>query len=49
MDEEDQLIQVSPRHAVRVGAEYGNYSVPIVNFVTKGRGWLPVIDLYWRI
>ncbi len=34
---------------IRLGVEYGNYSVPIVNFVTAQRGWLPVIDLYWRL
>ncbi len=34
---------------LRIGAEYGNYSIPIVNFVTAQRGWLPVFDLYWRI
>jgi len=34
---------------LRLGVEYGNYSLPIINFVTKERGWLPVLDLYWRI
>ena len=34
---------------LRLGAEYGNYVVPIANFVAAQRGWMPVIDLYWRI
>ena len=38
-----------PHTNLRAGVEYGNYALPIVNFVTAERGWMPVVDLYWRI
>jgi hypothetical protein len=36
------------RFNLRLGATYGNYHVPIVNLVAPQRGWLPIVDLYWR-
>jgi hypothetical protein len=43
-------IHVARKHLnLRAGVEYGNYAVPIVNFVANKRGWMPVLDLYWRI
>lgn len=33
---------------LRLGVEYGNYHIPIVNFVAPQRGFLPTLDLYWR-
>ena len=34
---------------LRLGLEYGYYSVPLVNFVVPVKGYMPVLDLYWRI
>jgi hypothetical protein len=34
---------------LRAGVEYGNYTLPLVNFVMPQRGPMPIIDLYWRI
>jgi hypothetical protein len=34
---------------LRLGLEYGNYHVPLLNLVTPDRGWMPVLDVYWRI
>jgi hypothetical protein len=34
---------------LRLGVEYGNYHVPFVNFVAHQRGFLPMLDLYWRL
>jgi hypothetical protein len=34
---------------LRLGVEYGNYHVPIVDLVAVQRGWLPVVDVYWRL
>lgn len=34
---------------LRLGVEYGNYHVPIVDLVAAQRGWLPVVDVYWRL
>jgi len=34
---------------LRFGVEYGNYHVPFVNFVAAQRGFLPTIDMYWRL
>ncbi len=38
-----------PHLNLRLGAEYGNYSTPVINFVTSTRGFMPTVDLYWRI
>ena len=34
---------------LRLGVEYGYYTIPIVNFVVSEKGFMPVADLYWRI
>ena len=38
-----------PHFNLRLGVEYGNYHIPMINLVLPGRGWLPMFDLYWRI
>ena len=34
---------------LRLGVEYGHYTVPVANVVVPRRGYLPVFDIYWRI
>jgi len=38
-----------PHFNLRFGVEYGNYHVPVVNLVLPSRGWMPTLDIYWRI
>ncbi|HSD88000.1 MAG TPA: hypothetical protein VLB44_10820 [Kofleriaceae bacterium] len=38
-----------PHFNLRLGLEYGNYHVPMINLVVPSRGWMPTFDLYWRI
>ena len=38
-----------PSFNLRFGVEYGNYHVPFVNFVAAQRGFLPMLDVYWRL
>jgi hypothetical protein len=38
-----------PHFNLRLGLEYGNYHVPMLNLVLPSRGWMPTFDLYWRI
>jgi hypothetical protein len=33
---------------LRAGVTYGNYNVPVVNFVVPTKIWFPNFDLYWR-
>ena len=36
------------RFNLRLGASFGNYNIPGVNFVIAGRLIVPEIDMYWR-
>jgi len=34
---------------LRLGLEYGNYQVPVLNLVSADRGIAPMFSMYWRI
>src|SRR5207302_11492813 len=43
-------MHLAERHFnLRLGVEYGNYHVPLLNLVTPDRGVMPMLDVYWRI
>jgi hypothetical protein len=43
-------VHLTGKHVnLRLGLEYGHYALPIVNFVVNERGYMPTLDLYWRI